>query len=63
MPPITVLRLGRWFGTGPYIWLNLQQAYELDLVREETGSALENILPRQAAGAREIAGADTMVAH
>lgn len=60
----TALRLGRWFGTGPHIWLNLQQAYELDLVREEIGPALENILPRQAAGAREIAGAaDTMVAH
>jgi addiction module HigA family antidote len=30
----TALRLGRWFGTGPNIWLNLQQAYELDLVRQ-----------------------------
>ncbi len=27
----TALRLGKWFGTGPRIWLNLQQAYELDL--------------------------------
>ena len=26
----TALRLGRWFGTGPQLWLNLQQAYELD---------------------------------
>ncbi|MFZ0483027.1 MAG: HigA family addiction module antitoxin [Desulfobacterales bacterium] len=43
----TALRLGRWFGTGPNIWLNLQQAYELDLVCQEIGTELENILPRE----------------
>lgn len=30
----TALRLGRWFGTGPDLWLNLQKAYELDLARQ-----------------------------
>ncbi len=45
----TALRLGRWFGTGPNIWLNLQQAYELDLVRQGIGPELENILPREMA--------------
>ena len=25
----TALRLGRWFGTGPDIWINLQKNYEL----------------------------------
>jgi len=45
----TALRLGRWFGTGPNIWLNLQQAYELDLVRQEIGPELENISPREMA--------------
>ena len=45
----TALRLGRWFGTGPNIWLNLQQAYELDLVCQEIGPELENILPREMA--------------
>jgi antitoxin HigA-1 len=45
----TALRLGRWFGTGPNIWLNLQQAYELDLVCQEIGTELENILPREMA--------------
>ncbi|MEA2510970.1 MAG: antitoxin HigA [Thermomicrobiales bacterium] len=25
----TALRLGRWFGTGPELWLNLQKAFEL----------------------------------
>ena len=27
----TALRLGRWFGTGPDIWMNLQKNYELRL--------------------------------
>lgn len=45
----TALRLGRWFGTGPQIWLNLQQAYELDLALLELGPELETIEPRAAA--------------
>jgi addiction module HigA family antidote len=45
----TALRLGRWFGTGPQLWLNLQQAYELDLARQEMGEELEKIAPRVAA--------------
>lgn len=27
----TALRLGKWFGTGPQLWLNLQKAWELDV--------------------------------
>jgi len=42
----TALRLGRWFGTGPGIWLNLQKAYELDLARQELGDAVDAIEPR-----------------
>jgi addiction module HigA family antidote len=45
----TALRLGRWFGTGPAIWLNLQQAYELDVARQQLGDAIEAIEPRVAA--------------
>lgn len=45
----TALRLGRWFGTGPRIWLNLQQAYELDLAQQEVGREVERIEPRKAA--------------
>jgi antitoxin HigA-1 len=45
----TALRLGRWFGTGPDIWLNLQKAYELDLARQHMGDAIEAIEPRVAA--------------
>ena len=43
------LRLGRWFGTGPQFWLNLQQAYELDLAREQLGDELATIKPRTSA--------------
>jgi len=45
----TALRLGKWFGTGPQIWLNLQQAYELDLVRPALKDTLKKIHPRRAA--------------
>jgi antitoxin HigA-1 len=45
----TALRLGRWFGTGPDIWLNPQKAYELDLARQHMGDAIEAIEPRVAA--------------
>jgi addiction module HigA family antidote len=43
----TALRLGRWFGTGPQLWLNLQQAYDLDLARQEIGATLKAIEPRR----------------
>ena len=36
----TALRLGRWFGTGPDIWMNLQKNYELRLVAQAIGEAL-----------------------
>ena len=39
----TALRLGRWFGTGPDIWMNLQKNYELRLAAEEIGDALKKI--------------------
>lgn len=45
----TALRLGRWFGSGPQIWLNLQQAYDLDVARLAGGSDIGRIRPRRAA--------------
>ena len=36
----TALRLGRWFGTGPGLWLNLQKNYELRLAEEQHGEAI-----------------------
>ena len=45
----TALRLGKWFGTGPRLWLNLQQAYELDLTSLEIKDVLLKIKTRKAA--------------
>ena len=45
----TALRLGKWFGTGPRLWLNLQQAYELDLASQELEDTLKKIKTRKAA--------------
>jgi len=39
----TALRLGKWFGTGPDIWINLQKNYELRLAAREIGDALKKI--------------------
>lgn len=42
----TALRLGRWFGTGPDIWMNLQKNYELKIAEQELGDALQKIRQR-----------------
>ncbi|MDL2286850.1 HigA family addiction module antidote protein [Desulfococcaceae bacterium OttesenSCG-928-F15] len=41
----TALRLGKLFSTGPQIWLNIQMAYELDLVRASGHCDLSDIVP------------------
>lgn len=45
----TALRLGKWFGTGPRIWMNLQQAFDLDHTSLEIKEALAHIKTREAA--------------
>jgi antitoxin HigA-1 len=45
----TALRLGKWFGTGPEFWMNLQKAYELDQAKIDLDGKLENIVPLSAA--------------
>jgi len=44
----TALRLARYFGTSPDVWLNLQVRYELDKARLSIGAAIAS-LPRFAA--------------
>lgn len=44
----TALRLGRWFGTTPDFWMNLQKTWELNLARAELGEALERLPQRDA---------------
>ncbi len=39
----TALRLGRYFGTGPQFWMNLQVSYELRLAEQRIGHELEKI--------------------
>ena len=48
----TALRLGRWFGTGPDIWMNLQKNYELRLAEQEIGEALQKSRSITAAAGR-----------
>ena len=42
----TALRLGRWFGTSPHLWMNLQKMYELDMAVLEHGQDIEANVPR-----------------
>lgn len=45
----TALRLGRYFGTTPEFWLNMQRDYELEAARIEAGDAiLAKVRPRAA---------------
>lgn len=37
----TALRLGRYFGTGPEFWLNLQSHYDLEVARDLIGERIE----------------------
>jgi addiction module HigA family antidote len=36
----TALRLGRFFGTGPELWMNLQNAYALDKAKAKLGTKI-----------------------
>ena len=42
----TALRLGKYFGMSADFWMNLQSAYELDLVRQQNGKAIQRIPKR-----------------
>ena len=46
----TALRLARYFGTTPQVWLNLQQTYELRRAEVEVGQRIaECVRPRHTA--------------
>jgi addiction module HigA family antidote len=44
----TALRLGRFFGTSPRFWLNLQNHFDLETVEDELGAELERAIPVRA---------------
>lgn len=41
----TALRLARFFGTSERFWINLQARYDLELERDNLGTALDAITP------------------
>ena len=41
----TALRLARYFGTTPDLWMNLQKTYELDLARQQLGKTIQQYSP------------------
>jgi len=46
----TALRLGRYFGTTPAYWMNMQARYDLETARDEWESRIQSeIHPRHAA--------------
>ena len=48
----TALRLSRYFGTTPQLWLNLQKTFELRLAEIESGKDIEEqVRPREIAHA------------
>lgn len=47
--PAMALRLGRLFGNGPMLWLQMQQAYDLWHAERELAGVLERIETVQAA--------------
>jgi addiction module HigA family antidote len=49
----TALRLGRYFRMEADFWMNLQKIYDLDLARQELGSAIKHIPQRPTAPLHE----------
>lgn len=50
--PSTALRLAKYFGTSPDLWLNLQLRWDLYHARRAEAAAIERIQPRVTASAR-----------
>ena len=41
----TAVRLGRYLGTGPAFWMNLQSGYEISVVESAKGRVIEAEVP------------------
>jgi len=41
----TALRLGRFFGTTPSFWMNLQARYDLEMAEDATAADIKRIKP------------------
>lgn len=40
----TALRLGRYFGTSPQFWMNLQAHYDLEVEKDHAGAKIERMI-------------------
>lgn len=45
----TALRLSRYFGTSPKLWLNLQQSFDLAIAERENGKSIARTVKPRAA--------------
>jgi addiction module HigA family antidote len=46
----TAIRLGRYFGTTPQFWMNLQSSYDLSIAQTDSGAKIErDVHPREEA--------------
>ena len=45
----TALRLGRYFGTSPEFWMNLQASHDIRLAKQEMQARIEKVQPRETA--------------
>jgi addiction module HigA family antidote len=52
----TALRLARYFGTSPELWLNLQQSYEIAVGATALSKVLLAIQPREGANENSAGG-------
>ncbi len=50
----TARRLGRFFGSGPEIWMNLQQKYDLRVARKKEDRDFKKIKPLKRSGANPV---------
>ncbi len=50
----TALRLGRYFGTGPEFWMNLQGRYDVSVVVSERGQLIEEEVPVASAVSMDV---------
>ena len=41
----TAVRLGRYLGTGPTFWMNLQTAYDISVIVQKKGPLIEEEVP------------------
>ena len=48
----TAVRLGRFLGTGPAFWMNLQGAYNVSVVESVKGRVIEEEVPPEASPVR-----------